>query len=131
MRTIFKAVFVTFCLSTAVPALAIAEQPENRESAYGRHDYTAALRLLRPLAEHGDAPAQYNLGVMLRDGQGVPQDLAGAAMWFRKAAQQGLTDLQYNLGAMLLFGQGVPQDPAAAERLFRGAAAQGMALAQL
>src|SRR5258708_23219313 len=83
MRVAIKAVLVTFCLLTAASAGATTEQPENWESAYSRHDYATALRLLRPLAAQGDAHAQYSLGVMLRDGQGVPQDPAGAAMWFR------------------------------------------------
>jgi uncharacterized protein len=41
-------------------------------------------------ADHGDASAQYNLGVMYRDGRGVPRDCAQAVAWFRKAAVQGL-----------------------------------------
>ncbi len=32
--------------------------------AYDRGDYETALKELRPLAEQGDADAQYNLGVM-------------------------------------------------------------------
>jgi uncharacterized protein len=48
------------------------------------------LRLLRPLAEQGVAPAQHDLGVMYANGQGVPQDYATAVSWYRKAAEQGL-----------------------------------------
>jgi len=33
-------------------------------AAYNRGDYAAALQEWRPLAEQGDAKAQYNLGVM-------------------------------------------------------------------
>ena len=35
-------------------------------AAYHRGDYETALRELRPLAEQGDADAQYNLGIMYR-----------------------------------------------------------------
>jgi hypothetical protein len=48
-------------------------------AAFGKDDYATALRLLRPLAEQGDADAQYNLGLMFADGRGVPQDYAATA----------------------------------------------------
>ena len=37
-------------------------------------DFATALREWTPLAEQGDPDAQYNLGVMYRNGNGVPQD---------------------------------------------------------
>jgi TPR repeat protein len=43
-------------------------------------------------AEPGLAKAQYNLGVMYADGQGVGQDDAEAVMWVRNAAKQGLAE---------------------------------------
>jgi uncharacterized protein len=36
---------------------------EDRLAASDAGDYTTALRLWRPLAEHGDAAAQYNIGL--------------------------------------------------------------------
>ena len=36
-------------------------------------DFATALREWTPLAEQGDASAQFNLGVMYRNGKGVPQ----------------------------------------------------------
>lgn len=39
--------------------------------------------------EQSDAEAQYNLGLMYRDGRGVPQDEEVAEMWKRKAAEEG------------------------------------------
>ena len=36
---------------------------------------------MREYAEHGDADAQFNLGVMYDKGQGVSQDYAEAAKW--------------------------------------------------
>ena len=52
-------------------------------------DYATALQEWRPLAEQGNADAQYNLGVMYDNGQGVPQDYAEAVKWYRLAAEQG------------------------------------------
>ena len=42
---------------------------------------------LRVLAEQGDADAQFNLGVMYADGEGVAQDDAEAVRWFRLAGR--------------------------------------------
>jgi len=57
-------------------------------AAAQRGDYATALRLWRPLAEQGDAAAQYNLGNMYVKGAGVPQDDAEAVKWYRLAAEQ-------------------------------------------
>jgi TPR repeat protein len=43
-------------------------------AAAKKGDYAAALREWTPLAEQGDAVAQFNLGVMYQQGQGVSQD---------------------------------------------------------
>ena len=77
-------------------------------AAYESGDYATALRELRPFAEQGDAVAQYNLGLMYHDGQGVPQDYAEAARWFRKAAGHGHPAAQNILGLMYGQGRGVP-----------------------
>jgi len=59
---------------------------EDGLAAYDRDDYATALRLWRPLADAGDATAQYNLGIMYRNGRGVPKDYVQAHMWFNLAA---------------------------------------------
>ncbi len=97
-------------------------------AAYKRGDYATAVREWRPLAEQGDAVAQYYLGNLYRTGQGVPQDYAEAAKWFRKAANQGDANAQYNLGVKHY--NSLPQDYAEAAKWFRKAANQGDAAAQ-
>jgi hypothetical protein len=67
-------------------------------AAYYSGDYVTAMLLLRPLADRGDAEAQFNLGVMYANGRGVPQDDWAAASWYRKAADQGNALAQNNLG---------------------------------
>ncbi len=59
-------------------------------------------------AEQCLAEAQYNLGVMYYNSQGVPQDHATAMRWYRKAAGQGMAEAQYHLGYMY----GVPSGAA-------------------
>jgi uncharacterized protein len=90
-----------------------------------------AVSACRRLADQGVAGAQYNLGVMYRKGQGVPQDYAEAAKWFRKAAEQGRADAQSNLGIMYANGLGgLPRDFSEALNWFHKAADQGDAIAQ-
>jgi TPR repeat protein len=62
---------------------------EDADAALKRRDYASALRLIRPLAEQGDANAQYNFGVFYDNGLGVPQDKVRAYMWFNLSAAQG------------------------------------------
>ena len=62
---------------------------EDADAALKRRDYATVLRLIRPLAEQGDANAQYNLGVFYDNGLGVPQDKVRAYMWFNLSAAQG------------------------------------------
>ena len=73
-------------------------------------DWATVLKEWVPLAEQGDFRAQYNLGQMYRDGQGIPQDYKTAIKWFTLSAEQGHVDAQYNLGLMYGLGQGVLQD---------------------
>ncbi|MDP4855337.1 MAG: SEL1-like repeat protein, partial [Schleiferiaceae bacterium] len=40
-------------------------------------------------ADQGYAQAQYNLGIMYANGQGVPKSDKEAVKWYRKAAEQG------------------------------------------
>ena len=51
--------------------------------------YAQAAEWYRKAAEQGDAGAQFNLGHLYYDGQGVPQDYGEAVRWFRLAAAQG------------------------------------------
>ncbi len=116
-----------FTLGLTAPAWAGVDEGV---AAYKRGDYATALREFRPLAERGDAKAQYGLGVMYLNGQGVPQDSAEVVKWHRKAAEQGYAKAQYNLGFMYINGLGVPRDYAEAAKWYRKAADQRDAKAQ-
>ena len=84
----------------------------------------------RTRANAGDAVAQFNLGVMYHNGEGVPQDAVEAVAWYRQAAEQGHAGGQVNLGVMYRNGRGVPQDNVEAAAWYRQAAEQGHAPAQ-
>ncbi len=123
----FPITLVLSVMCLAVPAWADFQAGMD---ANNRGDYATALREWRPLAEQGDALAQYNLGVLYRKGRGVPQDDVQAQQWYEKAAAQGQAKAQYNLGILYFNGEGVPKDYQQALRWFRLAADQGEALAQ-
>ena len=89
--------------------------------AWQRSDYAGAVAIWRPLAEKGDADAQFNLGQAYRLGRGVSLNLAVAKTWFERAAGQGHVDAQTTLG-LLLFQNG---DQAEGLKWLKKAADQG------
>jgi TPR repeat protein len=94
-------------------------------SAYQKKDYSTAVKEWRPLAEKGDAPSQFNLGLMYVDGLGVPQDYNQALSWFERSAQQDYAKAQLNLGAMYASGKGVKRDYVQAYKWLNVCAAKG------
>lgn len=70
--------------------------------AYQRGDYAEAAAAWTPLAEAGDAAAQYNLGVLYDEGRGVSRDRAQALLWWQKAAAQEHRLAQHNIALTLL-----------------------------
>jgi TPR repeat protein len=121
-----------FCVALSIGATQIAGAVDFDKglTAALSGDYAAALQEFRPLAEQGNASAQYSLGVMYDNGHGVPQDYAEAATWYRRAAEQGHASAQYNLGIAYDNGRGVSQNYAEAATWYRKAAEQGDARAQ-
>nr|WP_240327077.1 tetratricopeptide repeat protein [Ursidibacter arcticus] len=98
----------------AFAPLSYANTPEQQFQqgfeAVQKQDYQTAFRLWQPLAEQGDAAAQFNLGLMYDNGQGVKQDNQQAVKWYQQAAEQGYAEAQFNLGVMYAKGRGVKQD---------------------
>jgi uncharacterized protein len=56
---------------------------------YQENDSKSAISVYRVAAEQGHASAQFYLGIMHYNGQGVPQDYALAHMWFNLAGSNG------------------------------------------
>ena len=61
------------------------------------------------------------MGVLLKNGCGVPLDKGGATSWFVRAAKHGYKPAEARLRALAT--EGVPEDAAAVERL--GLAVEG------
>ncbi len=114
-------------LALQAPGGAQAEALDAARAAYQRGDYDLALQSLRPAAEHGDAAAQFLLGILYYNGQGVERDLAASTRWYLAAARQGHAAAQFNLGNAYRFGRGVAQDLGQALRWWEAAARLGLA----
>lgn len=126
--------------ATALIALSVCIVPAHADAlqdgvtALHRKDYPLAIRLLEPLAQAGNATAQWRLGLMYYHGHGVRENDVLAMKWFERAARQGNTDAQFHVGNMYAYGLATPPadaDPArlAAQWYFE-AARQGHADAQ-
>ena len=126
----FKHLTVILAFLMTLSSSVMAQDFQKGLAAYNAGDYATTLQEWTPLAEAGDEAAQYNLGIMNFNGQGVPQDYKEAVKWYRLAAEQGDADAQYNLGVMLKDGRGVPQDYKEAVKWYRLAVEQGDAKAQ-
>jgi uncharacterized protein len=83
---------------------------EEPYDALRRGDFRVAAGLFYPLAEKGDARAQYNLGLLYASGLGVTHDYQASLKWHRMAATQGHAGAQGELAQMYAKGQGVSQD---------------------
>ena len=102
-----------------------AQQFQQGLEATMRGDYQTAFKLWLPMAEQGYAGAQFNLGVMYENGDGIKQDDFEAVKWYRKAAEQEHANAQANLGSAYSAGRGVRQDVAEAVKWLKKAAENG------
>jgi len=136
------------------PSLSTEECCAHGDECMQNGNYDQAVVWFRRAAECGYEKAQYNLGTMYANGQGVRQDDAEAmkwcrleamkwcrleamkwcrleaVKWWRLAAEQGHIEAQFTLGMIKQDGLGVPQDAAEAAKWYRLAAEQGHAEAQ-
>jgi len=111
------------------PALAEEDPFDKAIHAYGCADYPKAFAMITPLAESGHALAQYQMALMLEQGQGTAANLAEAYKWYGKAAAQGVADAYFALGQIYYRGVVVPRDDIQAFAAFDVAARLGYAVA--
>ncbi len=76
-------------------------------------------------ARQGNVDAQYNLGVVYDEGEGVEQDHKQASYWYKKAAEQGDASAQHNLAVQYFYGNGVEESIEQTVYWFTKAAEQG------
>lgn len=127
---------VSFCLITFDSKVCSAEVSLKNDSfnsgykAYLKKDFNKALGYWTPLAEAGNLDAQYHLGMMFLNGQGVNVDLTKAVKWFKASGAQGDPGAQFLIGEMNLKGMGLIQDYKKAGSWFKKSAEQGYPDAQ-
>lgn len=90
----------------------------------------AFLKLLKQ-AETGNADAQFKVGIIYLDGDGVSKNEEAATSWFKLGAMAGDKAAQFNYGLHLELGIGVQKNLREAIRQYHKAAEQGHPKAQL
>ena len=109
MRHALLAILTVFVLALGTPVK--AQSFEDGIKAYEAGDYSTAFEIWLPLAEKGNADAQYETGDMYYYGKGVlKKNYAEALFWYRMAAEQGHTRAQTRTGYMYESGQGVSRN---------------------
>jgi len=93
-------------------------------------DVATAIGALRRSAEQGNAEAQFRLGVIYGNGDGVDIDHDAAIEWFNQAARQGHENALITLAWMYANGAGIEVDEDRARELYLLAADHGSAKAQ-
>ena len=91
MRQVLLKIFSTLVFTSAVAVFSVPvwADYETGVKAVMMGDYPTAMKNFRAAAERGDAKAQFELGLMYEQGDGVDRNFAEAARWYRKAMAQG------------------------------------------
>jgi TPR repeat protein len=103
-------------LAGCTPAATTPEKPLTETGSNTRPKLSYDDVLAR--ANDGDHYAEFELGAMYHDGDGVDQDYAQSLSWFKKAAQGGNRQAAFNLGLMYKNGEGTKEDMTAARGWF-------------
>ena len=124
---------IRIILTLAIPLLSAVGWGADLEkglAAYDVGDYETSLAECQPLAEEGNATAQFCVGRLYANGFGVPMNDDLALRWYGLAAEQGYSEAQLNLGLMHANGWGVEMNDEEAAKWYRLAAEQGLVAAQ-
>jgi len=96
-------VFFVFALITVN---ASATDREGAVEAMRVGDFAEAYCIIRPMAEDGDADAQYNIGWMYLNGYGLRINGGLALKWWQLASAQGHSDASFSIGTLYSLGEG-------------------------
>ncbi len=101
--------------------------PASAQAPPPPRDNSAEIAKLKPLADKGDAAAQFKVGVLYAESR----NLFEAARYYKLAADQGNAEAQARLASLNCNGMGVPKNVEECIRLYRLAADAGVTLAQV
>ena len=88
-------------------------------------NYAEAYCLWRPLADQGHAEAQYHVGWLYANGNGLAVDIERALAFWGAAAKQGHADAQFAVALAYTTGEGMDKDLVRATDWYLEAARQG------
>ena len=128
MSNIKLIVIALFSIAVAYAGVAKADAYLRGFQALEQKDYKTALYYLSLFAANGDARANYNLGIMYREGMGVDQNDIEALTHFIAAAEDGHMLGNYAVGLSFLLGRGSDVDAEAALFYLKEATLLGHAL---
>jgi TPR repeat protein/predicted Ser/Thr protein kinase len=107
-----------------------AKKYEQGKSLYDSGSYAEAKELFDTAASNGNLNAQYSLGYMYENGEGVTRNYAEAVKWYRLSGAQGSVDAQNNLGEIYYNGKDGTVNYAEAMKWYLPAAERGNMNAQ-
>ena len=110
LRSICLLVMLAFACNSYAEIVDIDQVSQRGHELFNTGYYSDALPLIQQAADAGDNNAQYLIGTMYFNGQGVKQDYAIALLWFRKSADQGDKRACFWLGYCNEFGLGVEKN---------------------
>ena len=82
-----KTVLSAICAAMLLTSPHIHAGYKEAEAAYDKADFATAFKEWKPLAETGNADAQFALFFLFADGKGVAQNNEEAIKWLTKAAK--------------------------------------------
>ena len=112
----------------------VSQWHPGKQIVYGSTDAQSTLpnesfESIQKQALHGDAKAQFKLGIIYSLGIGISLDKDKAIEWVEKSANQGLAEAQSQLAEWYHEGNGVQQDYIKSLKWTQKAADQGLARA--
>ena len=108
-----------------ISEVAMAGPLEEPDSAFNRGDFGLARNGYSELANQGDRIAQFKLGVLYDEGNGVDKNSREAIRWYCVSSAQGFPEAAYNLGRLYQDGRGIPQSFERARQWYLIAAGRG------
>lgn len=122
MKSILSTILGLILVLSVTQTILAADDFAAGNQAVARGNMAEAIRLWTPLADKGNAKAQYMLGLVYENGHGIKADLKLAAKWYSKAAESGHPGAQAKLAKLYLYGKDVPKSVEKALDLNRKAA---------
>jgi len=97
---------LSLLVSTVISDNVAAAGLDDAVEAMRAGDFAEAYCIIRPLAEYGDADAQYNIGWMYLNGYGLRINDTLALEWWQRASKQGHIDASFSIGMLYSLGEG-------------------------